>query len=152
MAYCYDRPKEIITTLWKGSVGQLEEIIKLAEECGAALHVNTLIPVGSAKNHPEISLTPEENESVYQFLKERKKKSAHFFTDLYKITENDIQKGIDLFCKKRYAIDPQGNIHPCEFLRAITFGNVFSQDFSVIIKEAKKLALSRHAKQALKAM
>lgn len=138
MAYCKDREKEIITTLWRGSLGQLEEIISMAQKCGAALHANALIPVGRARNHPEILLTREENEIVYQFLKERKKKFAHIFTDLYKLTERDKRKGIDLFCKKRYAIDSQGNVHPCEFLRAISFGNVFNQDFSVIIKEAKK--------------
>ena len=150
MAYCQDRPKEIITTLWRGSLGQLEEIISMAEKCGAALHLNAVIPMGRARNHPEILLTREGNESVYQFLKERKKKFAHVFTDLYKITERDMRKGIDLFCKKRYAIDPQGNVHPCEFLRTISFGNVFNQDFSVIIKEAKETPFIHAREQGFK--
>jgi len=62
--------------------GPIEEIISMAEKCGAALHVNALIPAGRARNHPEISLTREGNEIVYQFLKERKKKFAHIFTGL----------------------------------------------------------------------
>ncbi len=82
MAYCQDRPKEIITPLWRGSLEQLEEIISMPEKCGAALHVNALIPAGRARNHPEISLTGERNEIVYQFRKERKKKFAHIFAGL----------------------------------------------------------------------
>ena len=92
--------------------GAIEEIVSMAEKCGAGLHVNAFIPAGRARNHPEISLTREGNEIVYslrvntprlaakeivgfcseypaacggviyQFLKERKKKFAHIFTGL----------------------------------------------------------------------
>ena len=150
LAYCSPRLKEIITTLWKGNLNQLEEIIQLAEKYGAALHFNALIPVGRAKEHPEIFLSREDNERVRAFLKNLKKKSGFVFTDHYKVTEKDLQEGIDLFCKGRYSIDPQGNVHPCEFLRFLTFGNIFKQNLSDIITQAQNTPFIQAREQGFK--
>ena len=93
------RPKEIIATLWKGIIPQVDELIALAEQYEALLHFNALIPVGRAGSNWEILLSREENEMIYEKLNElRMQRGAFLITDLYKITEKDL-KGIDLFCK-----------------------------------------------------
>ncbi|KPJ55663.1 MAG: hypothetical protein AMJ42_06440 [Deltaproteobacteria bacterium DG_8] len=128
-------PKEIIITLWKGVLPQIEEIIELAEKYGALLHFNALIPVGRARDNPEILLNREESEEVYEKLKDlRVNREAFLVTDLYKITEKDLE-GIDLFCKGRYSINPEGEVKPCEF-HPIVLGNIYKNNLSEIINRA----------------
>lgn len=128
-------PKEIIVTLWRGVIPQIEEIIELAERYRALLHFNALIPVGRAQNNLEILLNLEENETVYKKLKElRVNREAFLVTDLYKITEKDLE-GIDLFCKGRYSINPEGEVKPCEF-HPVVLGNIFEESLSEIIERA----------------
>ncbi|MDX1777748.1 MAG: radical SAM protein [Thermodesulfobacteriota bacterium] len=131
------RPKEIIATLWKGIIPQVNEIIALAEQNEALLHFNALIPVGRACANREILLSREESEMVYEKLNElRMKRGAFLVTDLYKITEKDL-KGIDLFCKGRYSINPSGDVSPCEFHPCV-LGNIFELSLDSIIGQAKK--------------
>ncbi len=143
MAHWQNRPHEIITTLWKGVINELDEIAGLALEGGAGLHLNALIPVGRARRNARILLSREENERVRLLISELKQRHPMIITDHYKITEKDLYQGIDLFCKRRFSIDPQGNVHPCEFLRTRTFGNVFQDDVSRIIRRARKTSLIR---------
>lgn len=150
MEYSKNKLKEIITTLWKGNLRQLEEITRLAKNYRAALHFNALIPVGRAKDNPEILLTRKENEIVQREIADLKRKFGIIFTDHYKITEKDIHEGIDLFCKGRFSIDPGGDVHPCEFLRSISFGNVFEKDLSEIIREAKKTGFIQAREEGFK--
>jgi MoaA/NifB/PqqE/SkfB family radical SAM enzyme len=129
-------PKEIIVTLWKGVLSQIEEIIDLAERYGALLHFNGLIPVGRARNNSEILLNREENEEVYEKLKTlRVNREAFLVTDLYKVTEKDVE-GIDLFCKGRYSVNPQGEVRPCEFHPGV-LGNIFEEPLSEIIEKSR---------------
>ncbi len=131
------RPKEIIATLWKGIIPQVDEIIALAEQHEALLHFNALIPVGRASSNREILLSKEESEMMYEQLNElRLKRGAFLITDLYKITEKDL-KGIDLFCKGRYSINPSGDVRPCEFHPCV-LGNIFESSLGSIIGQAKK--------------
>ena len=131
------RPKEIIATLWKGIVPQIDDIIALAEHYEALLHFNALIPVGRALSNREILLSREENEMMHRRLnKLRRERGAFLVTDLYKISEKDLE-GIDLFCKGRYSINPSGDVRPCEFHPCV-LGNVFETSLSHIIKQAKK--------------
>lgn len=131
------RPKEIIATLWKGIVPQIDGIIALAEHYEALLHFNALIPVGRALSNREILLSREENEMMHRRLNElRRERGAFLVTDLYKISEKDLE-GIDLFCKGRYSINPSGDVRPCEFHPCV-LGNVFETSLSHIIKQAKK--------------
>jgi len=131
-----DRPKEIIVTLWKGVLSQIEEIIELAERYRALLHFNALIPVGRARNNLEILLNREENEEIYAKLRDLKVNRESFLvTDLYKITEKDLE-GIDLFCKGRYSITPNGEVKPCEFHPRV-LGNIFKECLSEIIERAR---------------
>ena len=136
-----NRPQEIITTLWKGVLGQLDDIVRLANQQGAGLHLNALIPVERARQNPEILLSREENEWVRRHIRELKQKHPMIMTDHYKITEKDIRKGIDLFCRGRFSVDPQGSVHPCEFLTSVTYGNVLKEDLSAIIQRAKTTPL-----------
>jgi MoaA/NifB/PqqE/SkfB family radical SAM enzyme len=131
------RPKEIIATLWKGIISQINEIIALAERYEALLHFNALIPVGRADSNQKILLSREENEMMYEKLNElRLKRGAFLITDLYKITEKDFN-GIDLFCKGRYSINPSGEVRPCEF-HPCGLGNIFESSLGSIIEKAKK--------------
>jgi MoaA/NifB/PqqE/SkfB family radical SAM enzyme len=131
------RPKEIIATLWKGIVPQVDEIIKLAEHYEALLHFNALIPVGRARSNREILLSREENEMMYKRLNElRRERGAFLVTDLYQVSEKDLE-GIDLFCRGRYSINPSGDVRPCEFHPCV-LGNVFETSLSHIIEQAKE--------------
>lgn len=132
-----DRPKEIITTLWKGVLPQMDALIALAEEHMAILHFNALIPVGRARSNTAILLTRDEQEAVYQRLQElRLHREASLATDLYKVTEKD-RGGIDLFCKGRYSVSVAGDVRPCEFHPGVT-GNVFREPLGSIIERAKR--------------
>lgn len=132
-----ERPKEIITTLWKGVLPQMDAIIELAESCNALLHFNAVIPVGRARSNPDILPSREEHEALFerlQFL--RHKRGAFLVTDLYKITEKDLN-GIDLFCRGRYSVSTAGEVRPCEFHPGV-LGNIFRESFSSIIERAGK--------------
>jgi MoaA/NifB/PqqE/SkfB family radical SAM enzyme len=130
-----DRPREIIVTLWKGMLSQIDDIIALAEHYGALLHFNAVIPVGRARLNREMLLSGEENEMMYEKLETlRRERGAFLVTDLYKITEKDLG-GIALFCKGRYSITPTGDVRPCEFHPGV-FGNIFETPLSHIIEQA----------------
>ncbi len=64
-----DMPKEIIVTLWKGVLPQIDAIIELSARYNAIVHFNGLIPVGRAKQSPDI--LPDVHE-----LREGAKKAA----------------------------------------------------------------------------
>jgi len=129
-------PKEIIVTLWKGVLPQIEEIIDLAERHRALLHFNALIPVGRARNNSKILLNREENEEIYEKLKTlRVNREASLVTDLYKVTEKDLE-GIDLFCKGRYSVNTQGEVRPCEFHPGV-LGNIFEEPLGKIIERSR---------------
>ena len=142
-------PKEIIVTLWKGVLPQIEEIIKLAEKYRALVHFNALIPVGRAKGNQEILLSREENEEVYKkIMNLRVKRGAFLATDLYKVTEKDLQ-GIDLFCRGRYSINPEGEVRPCEFHPCV-LGNIFKESLSEIIERAQSTDFIKSREEGFK--
>ena len=142
-------PKEIIVTLWRGVLPQIEEIIKLAEKYRALVHFNGLIPVGRAKNNREILLNQEESEEVYKRLMDlRVDREAFLATDLYKVTEKDLQ-GIDLFCKGRYSINPEGEVRPCEFHPGV-LGNIFKEPLSEIIERVKSTDFIKSREEGFK--
>jgi MoaA/NifB/PqqE/SkfB family radical SAM enzyme len=97
-----------------------------------------LIPAGRAKENQEIRLTTEENEQVNKAVGKLMHQHSFILTDLYKVTEKDMLHGIDLFCKGRFSIETAGYVHPCEFLRWISFGNVFEEELPKIIERAQK--------------
>jgi MoaA/NifB/PqqE/SkfB family radical SAM enzyme len=132
-----ERPQEIITTLWKGVLPQMDTMIELAEEYQTILHFNALIPVGRARSNTEILLTRDEQEAVYQRLQElRLNRAASLATDLYKVTEKD-REGIELFCKGRYSVSPSGDVRPCEFHPGV-LGNVFRETLSGILERTAR--------------
>lgn len=132
-----DRPKEIIATLWKGVLGEIDEIVEIGRKYNSIVHFNALIPVGRAKTNPAILLTQKEKIYAYTKLKNLQKKNSNLLTDLYKLTEKDLKNGIDLFCKSRFCIGVNGDVRPCEFHQA-KFGNVFEEDFKDIIIKARE--------------
>lgn len=150
MASCHGKPMEIITTLWKGALPHVGSIARLAAEHGAGLHYNALIPAGRALLNPDILLTPEEHEWVHQQIAALKRAYPFIMTDQYKVSEKDREHGIDLFCKGRFSIDPHGNVHPCEFLTWITFGNIFQEDLPAIIRAALDTPLIQAREQGFK--
>ena len=142
-------PKEIIVTLWKDVLPQIEGIIKLAEQYRALVHFNALIPVGRAKDNQEILLNREENEAIYERLMNlRVNREAFLVTDLYEVTEKDLQ-GIDLFCKGRYSISPRGVVRPCEFHPGV-LGNIFKEPLSEIIKRAQSTDFIKSREEGFK--
>jgi len=149
MELAQDRPKEIIATLWKGVLPQIEEIIELAETHRALLHFNALIPVGRAKNNPAIMLCREEHEAVLKKLNDlRVNREAFLATDLHKVTENDLD-GIDLFCKGRYSINPSGDVRPCEFHYRV-LGNIFNEPLNRIIERARQTDFIKSREEGFK--
>jgi MoaA/NifB/PqqE/SkfB family radical SAM enzyme len=144
-----ERPKEIITTLWKGVLPQIDAMIELAEAHGAILHFNALIPVGRTRSNTEILLARDEQEVVYQRLQElRLNREASLATDLYKVTERD-REGIDLFCKGRYSVSPAGDVRPCEFNPAV-LGSIFRESLSEIMERAGRHPFMQAREQGFK--
>lgn len=135
-----DLPKEIITTLWKGVIPQIDEIISLGEKYNAILHFNGIIPVGRAKDNTDIIPDVKELEKVYKKLYQLKMSGGAVTTDLYKVTEKDKEDGIGLFCRGRFNITPEGNVRPCEFHHAV-LGNIFERPLREIIMQANKTTL-----------
>jgi MoaA/NifB/PqqE/SkfB family radical SAM enzyme len=127
---------EIVSILWKKNIEQLDEMVKVAERYRSIIHFNSLIPSGRAKENQGIRLTREENERVFHLVGEFMHQHSFILTDLYKVTEKDRVQGIDLFCKGRYSIDTAGNVHPCEYMRWVTFGNCFKEELPRIIERA----------------
>lgn len=140
MDIALDVPKEIITTLWEGVIPQIDEIISLGEKYNAILHFNGIIPVGRAKDNPDILPDVKELEKVYKKLYQLKMSGGAVTTDLYKVTEKDKEGGIDLFCRGRFNITPEGNVRPCEFHYAV-LGNIFERPLKEIIIQANKTTL-----------
>ncbi len=132
-----DLPKEIIVTLWKGVLPQIDNIVELAEQYNAIVHFNGLIPVGNAKKHPEIMPDPQELEMLYPKLIALKKQGGAVITDLHKVTAKDGLQGIELFCKGRFNITPSGDVRPCEFHYAV-LGNIFDRSLRTILDQARK--------------
>ena len=142
-----NRPTEIITTLWKGMVGQINEMIEIAERYNAILHFNHLIPVGRSKNNPEIFLSSTEKELVYERLS--RSQSEWMLTDVHKVTEKDLDKGIDLFCKGRFNVAVNGDVRPCEF-HGKRFGNLFEERFEDILNRARNTHFFRARENGFK--
>jgi MoaA/NifB/PqqE/SkfB family radical SAM enzyme len=141
---------EIVSILWKGNIVQLDEMVKLAERYRAIIHFNSLIPSGRAKENQEIRLTTEENERVYKAVGELMHQHSFILTDLYKVSEKDRVHGIELFCKGRFSIDTEGYVHPCEYMRWVSFGNVFEEELPGIIERAKKTAFIQAREEGFK--
>jgi MoaA/NifB/PqqE/SkfB family radical SAM enzyme len=137
MEYWERRPQEIITTLWKGAVRRLDDLADLASSRSAGVHFNALIPVGRARDNPDILPSVEEKHTARRHIEALARTHNGVLTDLHCLTQGDCRQGIDLFCKGRFSIDPQGNVHPCEFLSRVSFGNVFHEQLSAIISRAQ---------------
>lgn len=132
-----DRPREIIATLWKGMLHQIDDIIALAERYRVILHFNAVIPVGRARSNREMLPDRQEHEAVYEKLQRlRMERGASLVTDLYKMSEKDLG-GIDLFCKGRFSVAPSGDVRPCEFHPGV-LGNIFEEPLSRILERAKE--------------
>ena len=133
---CRDLPKEIIVTLWKGVIPQIDGIIKLAGRHNALVHFNHLIPVGRASEHPEIIPDRAELESLNERLWKLKLSGGPVITDLHKLTTKDRGQGIELFCKGRFNITPAGDVRPCEFHSAV-LGNIGKNPLGEILRRAQ---------------
>ncbi len=144
-----DVPKEIIVTLWKGMLPQIDDIIKLAADHNAIVHFNGLIPVGRAKENTDILPEQRELERVYEKLLKLKMAGGSVVTDLHKVSEKDKQEGIALFCRNRYNITPKGYVRPCEFHRAI-LGNIYKESLTEIIRRAQQKPLIKEREQGFK--
>jgi MoaA/NifB/PqqE/SkfB family radical SAM enzyme len=136
MDLCRDLPKEIIVTLWKKVIPQIDPIIRLAEGYNAILHFNHLIPVGRVPAHPEIIPAVAELEMLHEKLWKLKKNSGAVMTDLHRVTEQDREQGISLFCKGRFNITTTGDVRPCEFHTAV-LGNIHCNGLDAILRQAQ---------------
>jgi MoaA/NifB/PqqE/SkfB family radical SAM enzyme len=139
MKLCRDLPKEIIVTLWKGVIPQIDAIIKLAASYNAIAHFNHLIPVGRVPEHPDIIPDAAELDMLHNKLWGLKKTSGAVITDLHRVTEQDREQGISLFCKGRFNITPTGNVRPCEFHTAV-LGTIRNQRLDEIVRKAQSCA------------
>ncbi len=144
-----DVPKEIIVTLWKGVIPQIDDIIKLAGDYNAIVHFNGLIPVGRAKENPDILPELKDLEQAYEKLLKLKIAGGSVVTDLHKISEKDKQEGIALFCRSRFNITPKGDVRPCEFHSAV-LGNIYKESLKEIIRRAQQSPLIKEREQGFK--
>lgn len=144
-----DVPKEIIVTLWKGVIPQIDDIITLAGDYNAIVHFNGLIPVGRAKTNTDILPEQKDLEQTYEKLLKLKMIGGSVVTDLHKVSEKDKKEGIALFCRNRYNITPQGDVRPCEFHRAV-LGNIYQESLKAIIKRAQQSPLIKAREQGFK--
>ena len=144
-----DVPKEIIVTLWKGVIPQIDDIIKLAGDYNAIVHFNGLIPVGRAKENPDILPEQKDLEQSYEKLLKLKMTGGSVVTDLHKMSEKDNREGIALFCRNRYNITPLGDVRPCEFHSAV-LGNIYKESFKEIIVRAQQSPLIKEREQGFK--
>ncbi len=130
-------PKEIIVTLWRGVISQIDDIIGLAEKYNAIVHFNGLIPVGRVKDNPEIMPDITELEAVYAKLYRLKMNTGNVITNLHKVTAQDCSQGIELFCRGRFNITPEGNVRPCEF-HCTVLGNIHTHSLRAILNQASQ--------------
>jgi MoaA/NifB/PqqE/SkfB family radical SAM enzyme len=144
-----DVPKEIIVTLWKGVIPQIDNIIKLAGDYNAIVHFNGLIPVGRAKKNPDILPEQKDLEQAYEKLLKLKMTGGSIVTDLHKMSEKDKHEGIALFCHGRFNITPKGDVRPCEFHSAV-LGNIYKESFKEIIERAQQSPLIKEREQGFK--
>jgi MoaA/NifB/PqqE/SkfB family radical SAM enzyme len=142
-------PKEIIVTLWKGVLPQIDAIIELCAPHNAIVHFNGLIPVGRAQQSPDILPSVQELEDTLKKLQQSTMRGGPVVTDLRKITEKDKQAGIDLFCRGRYNITPEGNVRPCEFHTAV-LGNIYAEPLREIILRSKRSLFMQQREQGFK--
>ncbi len=144
-----DMPKEIIVTLWRGVLPHIDRIVELGKQNRAITHFNTLIPVGRVKENPHIIPTVEELEEVFEKLMKLKRDGSGVITDLYRVTERDRRCGIDLFCKGRFNITPDGDVRPCEFHGAV-LGNIYEEPLTDIVRKARETTLIRAREEGFK--
>jgi MoaA/NifB/PqqE/SkfB family radical SAM enzyme len=144
-----DLPKEIIVTLWTGVISQIDAIIRLAEQYNALVHFNGLIPVGRVRQNRDIIPDASALDKLYERLYALKMSGGSVITDLHKVTARDRRQGIDLFCRGRYNITPEGNVRPCEFHYAV-LGNIDEQPLGEIIERAQATDLIRSREQGFK--
>ncbi|MCX5902963.1 MAG: radical SAM protein [Proteobacteria bacterium] len=144
-----DMPKEIIVTLWKGVLSQIDAIIKVCAQHNAIVHFNGLIPVGRVIKSPDILPDVHELEKVHKKLYQLKMQGGSVVTDLHKIIEKDKQEGIDLFCRGRFNITPLGDVRPCEFHTAV-LGNIYNESLKEIILRSHQCFLMRQREQGFK--
>jgi MoaA/NifB/PqqE/SkfB family radical SAM enzyme len=144
-----DIPKEIIVTLWKGVLSQIDAIIKVCAQHNAIVHFNGLIPVGRVIKSPDILPDVHELEKVQKKLYQLKMQGGSVVTDLHKTIEKDKQEGIDLFCRGRFNITPLGDVRPCEFHTAV-LGNIYNESLKEIILRSHQCFLMRQREQGFK--
>jgi AdoMet-dependent heme synthase len=142
------------TTISKRNVGELEEIIALAEKMNAkGLHIFMLVPVGCGVNIAEAEmLSKEKYEEVLSWLYERMKKTSMEFKatcapPYYRIIrqkakqegriltiETDGMAAMTRGCLAGSGvcfISNNGNVQPCGYL-PVTAGNVTQKSFKEI--------------------
>jgi MoaA/NifB/PqqE/SkfB family radical SAM enzyme len=144
-----DVPKEMIVTLWKGVLPQIDAIIELGSRYNAIVHFNGLIPVGRAQKSSDIQPHVHEIEKVYEKLYQLKMQGGSVTTDLHKVIEKDKQRGIDLFCRGRFNITPRGDVRPCEFHTAV-LGNIYTESLKDIILRAQHCFLIQQRERGFK--
>jgi AdoMet-dependent heme synthase len=146
------------TTISKRNVGELEDIIVLAEKMNAkALHIFMLVPVGCGVNIAETEMLPKEKyEEVLNWLYERMKKTGMEFKatcapPFYRIirqkasqedrtisVETDGMAAMTRGCLAGSGvcfISHTGNVQPCGYL-PVTAGNVTQKSFKEIWEKA----------------
>lgn len=133
-------PKEIIVTLWRDSIAEIDLIVDFARPHSTILHFNGLIPIGRVRDNPGIMPEPSALADADEKLHALKRSTGWIVTDLHRVTEADRTTGIDLFCKGRYNITPRGDVRPCEFHHAV-FGNIYDRSLADIVAAAKRTEL-----------
>jgi AdoMet-dependent heme synthase len=142
------------TTVTKRNIGELEEIIMLAENMNAkALHIFMLVPVGCGVNIAETEMLPNEKyEEVLSWLYERMKKTSMEFKatcapPYYRIIrqkaklegrsiniETDGMAAMTRGCLAGSGvcfISHTGDVQPCGYLPVIA-GNILEKSFKEI--------------------
>lgn len=142
-------PKEIIVTLWRDALQEIDRIIAFAEPYSPILHFNNLIPVGRARDNPDILPDIAALTAADAKLHHLKRTTGWIVTDLHRVTDSDRETGIDLFCKGRFNITPTGDVRPCEF-HVLVLGNILRQPLPEILAAGRETELIRSREEGFR--
>jgi radical SAM protein with 4Fe4S-binding SPASM domain len=150
------------TTLMKVNLGDLDGILSLAERLGVGLvRFSPVQPIECAEDHwQEVGLTPDELRQAYRFLYLELGKRQVEIRGGFPGFVLDFAKG-EQWCAlgKTLAVDPEGNLYPCQLFQHPNYrlGNI--QEMSVeeaaespaLLGTLRATASRKHAIEACKA-
>lgn len=149
-------PFKVSSCISHHNLSQLESIADLARQCGAfAYQVCDFVPVGRAKEHPELVLTPAERRQLAERLTQRRREDSPMLYGCTAIPQfsagavaSGADDGIEMACRccsagisSAYVLY-DGTVYPCAVLQK-SAGSVHKKSFGDIWQQSKVLKTLR---------